>query len=229
LWLFFTEEDMCDEAAATRHLLLLEELLQRHGVVRADLEEEALHRVLVRLSRGDGDVIDDDDEKKKEEEAAPLLLLLEPVVRMAATNRELRRLGLPPLLLLHPGPDDNNGDGDADAAAAAGGDGRLQCGNWGGLDATESAALAAIGMPLDLYMLIRGDHGEVLGLRLRRDAYTKAMCACRSKRAAALRDDEPDAARAFLGERLVVIARRTAAYIAKRGGGLPKAATKLPL
>ena len=191
-------------SATSAALPLLEELMRRHDVTRADVEEEALQRALTRCCGG--------GEADTDTEA-----LLAPVVRMAATNRELRRIGLPPLLL-QPCEDDDDDDDTAyhDAARASKG---LLVGHAatlfpGGLPEAERLALAAMAMPLDMYMLLRGDYGEVMGLRLRRDAYTKAMRACRTRRAVALRD-QPDEARAYLAEQLVRIARRMETYIAK--------------
>ncbi len=186
---------------------LLEALLRRHGVTRADVEEEALQRALARCGEGGGEA---------EAEA-----LLAPVVRMAATNRELQRVGMPPLLL-QPGEDDDPAYPRQRLGAGEGGL-RLPGGVVGpAIGEAERQALAAIQMPPDLYLLLRGDHGEVMGLRLHRDAYTKAMRVCRTRRAVALRD-QPDAARAYLGEQLVRIARRTEAYIMAKKNKTKKA------
>jgi hypothetical protein len=80
----------------------------------------------------------------------------------------------------------------------------------------ERAAIEAINMPLELYLVIRGHYCSVLGLRLHLDAYRRAMRACHSKRAVAIRDDAR-LSRAYLVEQLVRIARRLSTYITVDG------------
>ncbi len=191
--------------------LLLDRLLHQHGVVRADLEEAALHRVLMAFDpNDDGRSIDAHNVSAARAEQ------LERVVRMAATNRELRRQGLMPLLL-HPPPPSSPAQSASDLAASSPLLGvNLLGGQLLRLSDEEHAAIEALGLRPDLYLLIRGDHGQVLGLHLQRDAYARALRACRCKRAVALRN-QGDASRAFLGEQLVKIARRSAAYITRKG------------
>ena len=149
-------------------------LLEEYGLTLADLDLAALAKVPPGDEEG-----------------------LARILRMAVTNRELRKHGGTPLMLSEAKEDD----------------GRLPpplLGDLGahlGLTADEREALARIpGMTLELYVAIRGHYGTLMGLRLSEDAFARARRACYNKGALRLRDD-PDASRAYLAERLCTIAR----------------------
>ena len=149
----------------------LERLLRAYGVAREELEPDALALVA-----------------DPEDEAA-----LARVVRMAATNREMRRAGLAPLLL----------NEDADPAPAE----PLEAPEVK-YDEEERAALAEAAIAPERYdAVLRGTFGTVLGLHLNDRAWRVARAACASKRALACKDDEAQA-RAYLYGRLRALSER---------------------
>ena len=150
-------------------------LLEAHGLTQADLDLAALAKV----SPGD-------------EEG------LMRVIRMAVTNRELRKHGGTPLTLSEK---EEKEEGRPPPPLLG------DLGTHLGLTADEREALARIpGMTLELYLAIRGRYGTLMGLRLSEDAFARARRVCHNKGALRLRDD-PDASRAYLAERLCTIAR----------------------
>ena len=155
----------------------MERLLEAHGLTYADLDPAALASVR-------------DDEGRAR------------VVRMAVTNRELRRHGGAPLLLHAT---------EEEIAAPAFLLREDALGHRLGLTPAEQDAVARIpGMTTELYLTkLRGSYGTVLGLRLHEQAFKRARRVCAHKGAVRLRDD-PDASRAYLGERLCIIARAPA-------------------
>ena len=141
---------------------MLADLLAAYGLEASDVEPEALARVR-------------DPEHDVEG--------LRRVVRMAATNRELRRVGLPPLLLA---PQKNEAVNDAQLARAAEARAALQVRN-----AAESEAIEACGLtPQQFDQTLRGTYGVVVGLPISEHVYRRAMHACRSKSARACGDSE---------------------------------------
>ena len=157
-----------EEASTTT---TLERLLRAYGVAREELEPDALALVA-----------------DPEDEAA-----LARVVRMAATNREMRRAGLAPLLL----------NEDADPAPAE----PLEAPEVK-YDEEERAALAEAAIAPERYdAVLRGTFGTVLGLHLNDRAWRVARAACASKRALACKDDEAQA-RAYLYGRLRALSER---------------------
>lgn len=81
---------------------------------------------------------------------------------------------------------------------------------------SELEAIAAIGMSVMDYLIIRGEHGTVLGLRLNHSAYVMAMHRCKSRDALELGDDM-NAIREYLGKQLCQIAKRKIARMIRRG------------
>jgi hypothetical protein len=221
-------------AATTTHtperVALLEELLRQTGLSRSDIEEAALEKAWA-LPPPSGTTTTTEEEERER---------LMRVVRLALTNRELRKQGLPGLLLLCPPPprpppdhhhhnnnnknDDNNNNKDkAPPPPSSSPKEEAEClaaarNRWTavqmGCSEEESAAVQATGMPADLYATIRGTHGRVMGLCLNKVAFTQAMRASKGKRAKRL-SDNPDRSRAYMAEQLVRIARRTATYITR--------------
>jgi hypothetical protein len=157
---------------------MLEALLQQYGLVRSDLDEVALRLAETQSAGG---------------EASAREAALRRVVRMAATNRELRRVGLRPLCL------------EQDAAETAAEEEkrvRRATEMARALTDEEHEAIQAVGITPAVYELtLRGEYGTVLGLRLNARAYNAARLMCRTKRAIAYGDDE-EAARAYLRSRL---------------------------
>jgi len=150
-------------------------LLEEYGLTLADLDLAALAKVPPGDEEG-----------------------LARILRMAVTNRELRKQGGTPLML-----SDEAGEDRGRPKPPLLGD----LGAHLGLTADEREALARIpGMTLELYIAIRGRHGTLMGLRLSEDAFVRARRACHNQGALRLRDD-PDASRAYLAERLCTIAR----------------------
>ena len=146
---------------------MLERLLEEHGVTYAELEPAALAKVR-----------DPEDVEG-----------LTRVVRLAATNRELRKNGMAPLLV---GGEVVEEDGE-------------KCMRLLGLPPEEVSAVQAIeGMNLELYLGIRGQYGTVLGLRLEEGAFRRLQAACRSKKATTGLRGQPEAVqRRFLEVRLL--------------------------
>jgi len=163
----------------------MERLLEAHGLTYADLDPAALASVR-------------DDEGRAR------------VVRMAVTNRELRKHGGAPLLLC-PSLAAQAGEEEAAAAGPSGLVREDTLGRGLGLTPAEQDAVARIpGLTTELYLTkLRGSYGTVLGLRLHEQAFKRARRVCAHKGAVRLRDD-PDASRAYLGERLCIIARAPA-------------------
>ena len=158
---------------------MLAALLASYNLEASDVEPEALARVR---------------DPERDEEG------LRRVVRLAATNRELRRVGLPPLLLV---------DGAADAAddaqlcRAAEARAALQV-----RDAQEREAIEACGLtPQQFDQTLRGTYGVVVGLPLSEKAYRGAWMACRSKAAIAC-GGSAEAVRAYMRQRLRLMAER---------------------
>jgi hypothetical protein len=215
------------------HVLL--RLLGRFGVERADVEEAALAKVLNeeeglqndRLRRNDPERSNthgnNDSDDALEERLAR-------VVRMAAANRELRKHGLPPLLFATAAAEDEPlADTGKDCARLEAAEARCAS-QMLGFSAEEAAASEAIGLPPTLYAMIRGTHGAVLGLHLNASAFARARRICRHKGAIALQD-QPDAARAYLGAQLCKMAHQFAAkpggcILGKPAGGKTKTKTK---
>jgi hypothetical protein len=102
------------------------------------------------------------------------------VVRMAATNRQLRAVKLPPLLL-----HDEDGQATDDAQIANAVQMRR------GLSSEEKAAVDAVGISVAQYeQSIRGSYGTVLGLKLNEQAFKKALATCRTQKAQKQAGDE---------------------------------------
>ena len=140
----------------------LDRLLEEHGVSYAELEPAAL----AKAHDAEG---------------------LARVVRLAASNRELRKNGLPPLLI-----------GQEEDPLQKGGE-RQNKALLFGLSPQEVEAVNAIeGLNLELYMCIRGQHGVVLGLRLNERAFRSALGACKGKKAARIASQPEAAQRKFL-------------------------------
>ena len=131
---------------------LLVRLTESYGVDPGDIEPEALACAL-------------------KVEPAEMGEALARVVRLAATNKQLRGVSLPPLLLGSTAHAD-----DAHIARAV----QLRC----GLSVEERAALDAVGITAAEYEQgLRGTFGTVLGLRLSESAFKRALATCRTKRA----------------------------------------------
>ena len=160
--------------------LMLETLLQAYNLSLEDIEPEALARIQSHTGA------------RRDE-------MMARVVRMAATNRELVRAGLAPLLL-RPGEDDDASQCDVSEAAARQSLSQMSDDER---EAVEAAGLA----PLLYERMLRGTFGTVLGLQLNERAYRAARTACRSKAALECKDDEA-ASRAFLSKRLQCMADR---------------------
>ena len=161
---------------------MLERLLEEHGVTYAELEPAALAKVR-----------DPEDVEG-----------LTRVVRLAATNRELRKNGMAPLLV---GGEVVEEDGE-------------KCMRLLGLPPEEVSAVQAIeGMNLELYLGIRGQYGTVLGLRLEEGAFRRLQAACRSKKATTGLRGQPEAVqRRFLEVSLLgfpLLAKLTHAHLRK--------------
>jgi hypothetical protein len=157
---------------------MLAGLLEAYGLEPSDVEPEALARV-----------------RDPEHDAEGL----RRVVRMAATNRELRRVGLPPLLLA---PQDEAVD-DAQLCRAAETRAALQVRN-----AEEREAIEACGLTARQFdQTLRGTFGVVVGLPINESAYRRAMLACRSKAARACGENE-EAVRAYMRRILRRMAER---------------------
>ena len=187
------------------HVLL--RLLGRFGVERADVEEAALAKVLNEEEERSNTHGNNDSDDALEERLAR-------VVRMAAANRELRKHGLPPLLFATAAAEDEPlADTGKDCARLEAAEARCAS-QMLGFSAEEAAASEVIGLPPTLYAMIRGTHGAVLGLHLNAPAFARARRICRHKGAIALQD-QPDAARAYLGAQLCKMARQ---FAAKPGG-----------
>ena len=152
--------------------MLLRTLLAQHRLEPADVEAEALARVGGDDAEG-----------------------LARVVRIAATNRELVRNGLRPLLFA------SCDEADDEPTAS--------CGARLGFDAEEQRAVDEVGLPVADYLAVRGTFGTVMGLRLNRRAYHAAQRACTTRRARAAGADEA-ASKAYLRARLRSIARTAA-------------------
>ena len=138
---------------------MLDRLLEEYGVSYAELEPAAL----AKAHDAEG---------------------LARVVRLAASNRELRKNGMPPLLVGLEGEEDP-----------------LKRGAplFFGLSLQEVEAVNAIeGLNLELYMCIRGQHGTVLGLRLNERAFRSALGACKGKKAGRIASQPEAAQRKFL-------------------------------
>jgi len=138
------------------------------------------------------------------------------VVRLAVTNRELRKQGLEPLLL--PLPGSNAADADATTTDAEVTTPTLLMQQRLGLSAEEDATLRklaamaaateddeeeAYARVLDAYFRqARGSFGTLMGLRLSQPAYYRFQRICDAKVARRLCAD-PDASRQYLMRRLL--------------------------
>jgi hypothetical protein len=141
----------------------LASLLAAYGLEVSDVEPAALARVR-----------DPDTDEEG----------LRRVVRLAATNRELRRVGLPPLLIEGSEKEEEAVD-DTRLRRAAEAQTTRQV-----YDAKEREAIEACGLTVQQFdQTLRGTHGVVVGLPLNEKAYTGAWMACRSKAACACGDD----------------------------------------
>lgn len=170
----------------------LKALLAARGLGLADVEASSLERVNL-----------DDAEA------------LARLVRVTATNRELRRHGLAPLLHRPQQHADAEGKQHKKPRGLVPPDALLA------LYDDELEGLERVGLPREEYLAIRGRYGTVMGLRLDEWAYKRARLRCRSKQALALRDD-PDAARAYLCEELRKTAQLKVARMQPQQPPLPK-------
>lgn len=126
---------------------------------------------------------------------------LRRVVRLAATNRELRRVGLPPLLVGASGGGDTANDAQLCRAAEA-------CAELRVCDVKEREAIEACGLtPREFEQTLRGTYGVVLGLPLNEKAYRAAWMVCRSKAARAC-GQSAEAVSAYMRQRLRLMAQR---------------------
>jgi hypothetical protein len=163
-------------------------LLMQYGVAHADLETAALA------------LVTPDDEEG-----------LARVVRMAATNRELRKQGRDPLLVMGGAP-----------STAPPSVRHLQL-----LSVDEQAAVDAAGLTLAEYLTIRGAHGSVLGLHLNERAFEAARQGCRTPRALSLKHDER-ASRLYMRSHLIAFANREVRRIGAAASSAPMPAIVLP-
>ena len=123
---------------------------------------------------------------------------LRRVVRLAATNRELRRVGLPPLLI---GGGSEADDAQLCRAAEARALSQVR-------DDKEREASEACGLtPRQFDQTLRGTYGVVVGLPLNEKAYRAAWMACRSKAARACGHSK-EAAGAYMRQCLRRMAER---------------------
>ena len=172
---------------------MLEALLRIHELHPSDLDPVALQRIAPDDAEGE-----------------------QRLVRLAITNRELRRHGLPPLLLQVPQREEEEEEEDAASAAV------LAALPVATLSEAEEAGLRDVGLSEEQYHPLRGTYGSVLGLQLNPKAFKAAMAACRTKRALACLHDE-SASRAHLRLSLRRLAVRAASEKGKKG--LPKRKT----
>jgi hypothetical protein len=157
---------------------MLAALLATYGLEASDVEPEALARV-----------------HDPENDEVGLLR----VVRLAATNRQLRRVGLPPLLIGTP----TVAVDDTQLSLAA-----EQCATLQIRDVKEREAIEACGLTLHEFdQTLRGTYGKVVGLPLNAKAYRGAWLACRAKAARECGDDL-EAVSAYLRARLRLMAKQ---------------------
>ena len=168
---------------------VLEDLLQQYRLGRDELDATALRLAEAQLARGDSAQVEE---------------VLRRVVRMAATNRELRRAGLQPLSWTAADTDEEEEEEEAVQLGRAAEAARA-------LSDEERSAIEAVGISSAEYELtLRGQFGTLLGLRLTERAFNAARAGCRTKRALACCGDE-EAARTYLREWLRGYVRRTIA------------------
>ena len=167
------EEEEVEDAGGLVDLLA--RLTKAYGVEPSDIEPAALSRA---LSTATVETVGE---------------ALARIVRLAATNRQLRRVCLTPLLV-EPPPGEQVDAGDARVANAA----RMSS----GLSQEELSALDTLGITSAQYeQTLRGTYGTVIGLRLNERAFKSALATCRT-RTARKKQGDASASLALLHERL---------------------------
>ena len=167
-----------------------------HGMMDADPLVALLTRLTASYQVDPADIEPAALERALKVPPSELREALARVVRLAATNRQLRGVRLPPLLISE---EEEEACDDAQIARAV----ELRQ----GLSAEERAALDAVGgITVPQYeQQLRGTYGTVLGLRLNERAFKRALATCRTKRALK-RSADHDASIALLHARLRALA-----------------------